>query len=148
MDGHLEELGGSGLAVAGGLHGFTDVIFFQVVEQCRQVQAAGRDLDTGSCGVMAAVGTVVGQDRSAGRREGDGTLDDVLELADVAVPVALLQDLERFGRHLKRLSRTRRELPDKMLRQTRDVVAAFAKRRNVQRYHRYSIKKVAAECAG
>src|SRR3954469_22786178 len=63
----------------------------------------------------------------AARRENGRALEGILELADVAGPLILLQDLERAGS--ERLQRLRAYLGDpmeKMLDENRDVVGTLA----------------------
>ena len=65
-------------------------------------------------------------------REHDGALDDVLELAHVARPVVLHQQVERLGRELEvRLVVLLAVFLEEVLREQRDVVLPLAQRRQV-----------------
>ena len=83
---------------------------------------------------------VVHGERRIGRK-GDHLLDHVLQLAHVARPRILLQDLHRLGRHGAGTARA----ADGAAHQRRDVFLALAQRRHVQVHDLDAIEQVLAE---
>src|SRR5258706_15449121 len=82
------------------------------------------------------------------RAERDRLLDHVVELAHVARPLRLHQELERFRREGRLLAPVaRREDRQEIRGEERDVLGALVERRQLQRHHVQSIVEVLAERA-
>ena len=94
---------------------------------------------TTNCGMwkLGALPHVIGNQLDAdprSRGQHHRPLDDVLELADVARPVVLGQQVERLGRQLEAgLAVLLAVLLQEMLHEQRDVVLALAQRRQLDR---------------
>src|SRR5258705_2518724 len=78
--------------------------------------------------------------------ENEGPLDHVLELADIAGPTIALEDREGFRTdRFHRLAELGGDFPDEVRGQERDIVAALAERRQVDRDDVESIEEVLAK---
>src|SRR5438876_10495123 len=78
--------------------------------------------------------------------EHEGPLYDVLQLADVARPAVGLEDRERLRRHAAHApADVRRQAPDEVCHEERDVLPPLAKRREMDRDHVQAIEEVLAE---
>src|SRR5262249_39016174 len=81
------------------------------------------------------------------RAERDGLLDHVVELAHVAGPARLGEELERFRRERRLVARiSRREVRKEMVREKRNVLAPLRERGKLESDHVEPIVEVLAEC--
>ena len=75
-------------------------------------------------------------------------LDEVLEFAHVAGPVVASEGLQSvFGNFHARAAVLAAELREKLARQQRNVLLAFAQRRNEERHHVEPVEKIFAKVA-
>src|SRR5207247_2503486 len=78
--------------------------------------------------------------------EHEGPLYDVLQLADVARPAVGLEDRERLRRHAAYgPAELRRQAPDEVCHEERDVLPPLAERREMDRDHVQAIEEVLSE---
>ena len=83
------------------------------------------------------------------RREDDGALDDVAQLADVAGPVMRLQRRHRFLRDAQRRDPPLgREAGEEMADQLGNVLAPLAQRRQAHRHDIEAVEEILAEATG
>src|SRR4051812_47977576 len=96
VDGDLEELGGAGLVAGAAAEGLFDEILFELAKVGRQVKPLGRKMMAGGAVRRDLFDAIGGRDRFAGAGEGDSPLDRVFELADVAMPGSIYQQIHGF----------------------------------------------------
>ena len=93
-------------------------------------------------------GRELGQFDGGAVGKNDGALDDVFQFADIAGPVVLFEGLENgSGKAASFFVKSFRAALEKMMREERDVVAAFAERREMKFDDVEAVEKVLAEFA-
>jgi len=107
----------------------------------------------GSCeeGDAGALGGMAGSSNISGFPTGEnhGAFDGILQLSDIARPLTGGESAGRGNGELRRLSvHAFRGEPDKVLRERRNVLAALAQGRIINRKHAEPVKEILAESSG
>ena len=148
--GHLKQFCCLCLVTRGCPQGLHDVDFFQILEMGHEIDARFGQVKFRADALRIVIGDVVGQLFGLNFTRPlkcDGTFDGVFEFTNIAMPRIVFKQLYCFRRDRQALASLITKLFDEMFDQIRNILGPFAKRRQVDRDDRNSIKKVFTKCA-